>query len=357
MVSAATLSPSRKRIVQLPPLRSRCGHLGIEPQHRARRARALAGSRHGSPPRPCPRPPARRSRRRRRLRGFSNGWRRSASAGSSQRTLGTRRANSAAAFCMSACLLGAAGDQRAARRQQRMVGEARRRLAIEAAGGHGDGADLGAAVGLRMQRRRAAGRVIGRDMLALENDHARCGREVVGDGNAGDAGADDGEIEILHAPSHCKAVTSACNSWARHEHRSSAARLVAQEFRDLTALARGDAAHLNYRDLWRKVSVMSTHLSGALRPVARRSRRLRHDQLRRSHRGHVRHLARRPLRGADERQAACQGVRLHPREFRRQALLRDARPRRDHRRGREGGAGAEGDRRRHDARLQLHGGR
>ena len=30
-------------------------------------------------------------------------------------------------------LLGAAGDQRAARRQQRMVGEARRRLAIEAA--------------------------------------------------------------------------------------------------------------------------------------------------------------------------------------------------------------------------------
>ena len=36
----------------------------------------------------------------------------------------------------------------------------------------------------------------------------------------------------------------------------------AQEFRDLPALARGTSPHLNYRDLWRKVSVMSTHLAG-----------------------------------------------------------------------------------------------
>jgi acyl-CoA synthetase (AMP-forming)/AMP-acid ligase II len=35
---------------------------------------------------------------------------------------------------------------------------------------------------------------------------------------------------------------------------------AAQEFRDVTALARGDAVHLGYSDLWRKVSVMSTHL-------------------------------------------------------------------------------------------------
>ena len=35
-----------------------------------------------------------------------------------------------------------------------------------------------------------------------------------------------------------------------------------QEFRDLPALARGAALHLSYRDLWRKVSVMSTHLRG-----------------------------------------------------------------------------------------------
>jgi acyl-CoA synthetase (AMP-forming)/AMP-acid ligase II len=33
-----------------------------------------------------------------------------------------------------------------------------------------------------------------------------------------------------------------------------------QEFRDHVALARGKAAHLSFRELWRKVSVMSTHL-------------------------------------------------------------------------------------------------
>ena len=36
----------------------------------------------------------------------------------------------------------------------------------------------------------------------------------------------------------------------------------AQEFRDHTALARGNKAYLSYRDLWRKVSVMSMHLGG-----------------------------------------------------------------------------------------------
>ena len=49
-----------------------------------------------------------------------------------------------------------------------------------------------------MQRRRAAGRVIGGDVLALQHDHPCMGREMVGGGNPGDAGADDGEIEILH---------------------------------------------------------------------------------------------------------------------------------------------------------------
>ena len=34
----------------------------------------------------------------------------------------------------------------------------------------------------------------------------------------------------------------------------------AQEFRDHTALARGTTPWLGYRELWRKVSVMSTHL-------------------------------------------------------------------------------------------------
>ncbi len=36
----------------------------------------------------------------------------------------------------------------------------------------------------------------------------------------------------------------------------------AREFGDLPALARGTAPYLNYRDLWRKVSVMSMHLQG-----------------------------------------------------------------------------------------------
>jgi acyl-CoA synthetase (AMP-forming)/AMP-acid ligase II len=37
----------------------------------------------------------------------------------------------------------------------------------------------------------------------------------------------------------------------------------AQQYRDHTALARGFEAYLSYRDLWRKVSVMSQHLRGA----------------------------------------------------------------------------------------------
>ena len=36
-------------------------------------------------------------------------------------------------------------------------------------------------------------------MLAFEHDHLRLWRKVVGGGNPGDAGADDGEIEFLHA--------------------------------------------------------------------------------------------------------------------------------------------------------------
>ena len=34
----------------------------------------------------------------------------------------------------------------------------------------------------------------------------------------------------------------------------------AQEFRDFTALAKGSVPYASYRDLWRKVSVMSTYL-------------------------------------------------------------------------------------------------
>lgn len=37
---------------------------------------------------------------------------------------------------------------------------------------------------------------------------------------------------------------------------------AAREFSDRPALARGASPHLGYRDLWRKISVMSTHLTG-----------------------------------------------------------------------------------------------
>ena len=38
----------------------------------------------------------------------------------------------------------------------------------------------------------------------------------------------------------------------------------AQEFGDFTALARGTDPYLDYRELWRKVSVMSMHLRTAV---------------------------------------------------------------------------------------------
>ena len=63
-----------------------------------------------------------------------------------------------------------------------------------------------------MQRRRAAGRVIGRHVLALEDDHLRLWGEMVGEGDAGDACANDGEIEFLHALT-LQGLRLACNSW------------------------------------------------------------------------------------------------------------------------------------------------
>jgi len=40
--------------------------------------------------------------------------------------------------------------------------------------------------------------VIGGHVFALEDDYFRMRRDVIGEGDPGDAGADDGEIEILH---------------------------------------------------------------------------------------------------------------------------------------------------------------
>ena len=141
-----------------------------------------------------------------------------------------------------------------------------------------------------------------------------------------------------------------------HEYCSSPARLVARVLVPAGAGARNGKPSQLSRSVAQGLG--DEHASERpLRPQARRSRGLRHDQLRGGHRGHVCRLARRPLCRADERQAACQGVRLHPGEFRREALLRHARPRRHHRRGGPRSARAQGDRRRHHALLRLHGGR
>ena len=101
MVLAVTLSPSRSRIVQRPSLRSRwvtsASSRSTAPAARAplRKPPWIAATSMSSASSKIA-PPAAAS-------GFSNGWRRSASTGSSQRTLGTRRAYSAAAFCVAAC--------------------------------------------------------------------------------------------------------------------------------------------------------------------------------------------------------------------------------------------------------------
>src|SRR4029078_5514410 len=73
------------------------------------------------------------------------------------------------------------------------------------------------------------------------------------------AGRRVGEVEFLHGLT-LQGRSRPCNSWPV----MNIAHLLlgaAQEFRDITALARGDAVHLGYRDLWRKVSVMSTQLA------------------------------------------------------------------------------------------------
>ena len=203
-----------------------------------------------------------------------------------------------------------------------------------------------------MQRRRAAGRVIGR-RHARARARSRWPRARDGRRRKRRRCRRPRWRSRIPAWPHIARSLAPCNSWPAAMNIAHLLLGAAQEFRDITALARGDAVHLGYRDLWRKVSVMSTHLAARFglprgdRVAFAMTNCVEFD------RGHVRDLACRPLRGADERQAACQGVRLHPGEFRRQALLRDARPRRDHRRGGEGGAGAEGDRRCDDARLHA----
>ena len=77
----------------------------------------------------------------------------------------------------------------------------------------------------------------------------------------------------------------------------------ATEFRDLVALAHGSRAHLTYRELWRKVSVMSMHLR--VRFGLQRGDRVAFAMANCVEVREVMHaIWRRPLRGADERRHA-----------------------------------------------------
>jgi acyl-CoA synthetase (AMP-forming)/AMP-acid ligase II len=131
----------------------------------------------------------------------------------------------------------------------------------------------------------------------------------------------------------------------------------AREFRDLPALARGEAPHLSYRELWRKVSVMSMHLSG-------RFGLSRGDRVAFAMTNCVEAIE---VMYAVWHAGLCavpMNAKLHAKEF--AFILENSGAKLcfvtsdlalDHRRSRAGGAGAEGDRRRLDALLRLHGGR
>ena len=95
-------------------------------------------------------------------------------------------------------LIGSRDHQHAARRQDRMLGEARRRLLQEGAAGPGQAPDRPVAVILGEQRGRTAGGVIAGLALALQNQHPPMLGEGIGGRGAGNTGADDDEINGLH---------------------------------------------------------------------------------------------------------------------------------------------------------------
>ncbi|MDT4846087.1 hypothetical protein FQZ97_800950 [compost metagenome] len=87
-------------------------------------------------------------------------------------------------------VLGARNHHRAARREQRVLGEAFGRVFEEGAAGHGEGAHLRRAVALHEERGRTAGGVVARLGFAFEQDHAGMRGEPVGHRGPGDAAAD-----------------------------------------------------------------------------------------------------------------------------------------------------------------------
>ena len=87
------------------------------------------------------------------------------------------------------------GDEHgAARRNEGIAGEARRRRLQEGAAGHGQRAHLRRAIAFHEQRGRPAGRVIPGVCLALKQDDAPAMGKPVARGGGRDAGADHDEI-------------------------------------------------------------------------------------------------------------------------------------------------------------------
>jgi hypothetical protein len=95
-------------------------------------------------------------------------------------------------------LLALAGDvDHAARRKQRVLGEAFGRMLVEGAAGARQRPDRGRAIGLDEHRGRAAGRVVTRLGLTLEHEHAipPPDAQLIGDRCAGNARANDDVVE------------------------------------------------------------------------------------------------------------------------------------------------------------------
>jgi hypothetical protein len=102
--------------------------------------------------------------------------------------------------------------QRATRRQDWVFGKAVGPGLVERAARPGEDTDGAVAIGLGEQSRRAAGAVIARLALALEQDDAAVGGEMRRHGCASDAGADDDYVGRF---GQCGANTAASCSCAR----------------------------------------------------------------------------------------------------------------------------------------------
>ncbi len=96
-------------------------------------------------------------------------------------------------------LVGAGDQQHAARPQQRVVGKARRRIEIVRLAAGGQRPDRTIAVGLGVRSGGAAGRVVAGLALLLEQHHAAQPSQLAACRGAGHAGADDEEIDGVHA--------------------------------------------------------------------------------------------------------------------------------------------------------------